>query len=89
MDNDGEFDDGSGVTIIPASPTAGTFTVGLRVTDEDGSHDISNTIVTILPEQVIPKVPLETIAASAAMIIALVAYVIRPKWRRTQLHTIP
>jgi hypothetical protein len=35
-----------------------------------------------LPESVIPEVPLGTIMASAAMIIALVAYVTMPKWRR-------
>ena len=38
--------------------------------------------------QVIPEVPLGTIMASAAMIIALVAYVARPKWRRKREYVI-
>lgn len=36
------------------------------------------------PAHVIPEVPLGTIVASAAMIIALAAYVAVPKWRRKQ-----
>ena len=35
---------------------------------------------------VIPEVPLGTIMASAAMIIALLAYVARPKWRRKRKY---
>ncbi len=42
-----------------------------------------------LPTGVIPEVPLGTIMISAAMIIALVAYVAKPKWRRKQTYATP
>jgi len=42
-----------------------------------------------LPQQVIPEVPLGTIVASAAMIIALVAYLTVPKFRKRQISINP
>jgi len=38
------------------------------------------------PHSVIPEVPLGTIMASAAIIIALTAYIAVPKWRRKRQH---
>jgi len=66
--------------------TPGTYTVTLRITDHDGFMDTATDEKIITPEDgfVIPEVPLGTIMASAAMIIALVAYVALPKWRRKQ-----
>jgi hypothetical protein len=46
----------------------------------DGDNEIYLCI--IVPDFVIPEVPLGAVMASVAMIIALVAYVARPKWRR-------
>lgn len=42
-----------------------------------------------VPHDVIPEVPLGTIIASAAMIIALVAYVAVPKFRKKQININP
>ncbi len=42
-----------------------------------------------VPTTVIPEVPLGTIMASAAMIIALVAYITVPKWRRKRAYVSP
>jgi len=42
-----------------------------------------------MPHGVIPEVPLGTIIASAAMIIALVTYVVMPKFRKKQININP
>ncbi len=47
LDNDGQFDDASGVTASFSSASNGTFTVGLRVTDDDGATDSDTATVTV------------------------------------------
>ena len=47
LDNDGQYDDGTGATASFAAATAGTFTVGLRVTDDDGATDTDTATVTV------------------------------------------
>jgi len=47
LDNDGQFDDATGATANFAATTAGTFTVGLRVTDDDSATDVDTTTVDI------------------------------------------
>jgi YD repeat-containing protein len=45
LDNDGAYDDGSAATAARSFPKAGTYTVGLRVTDDSGtSTTISHTV---------------------------------------------
>ena len=45
------------------------------------------TYVHVLPQQVIPEVPLGTIAAGSMMIVTLVAYILVPRFReRTRTH---
>jgi hypothetical protein len=47
LDNDGAFDDASGVTAIFNSASNGVFTIGLRVTDADAASATDTTTVTI------------------------------------------
>lgn len=47
LDNDGQFDDATGVNPEVTFPTAGTFTVGLKVTDDSGSTDTDTAEVTV------------------------------------------
>lgn len=46
-------------------------------------------VTTTVPKSVIPEVPLGTIVASASMIIALVAYVAMPRFRKKQININP
>jgi hypothetical protein len=47
LDNDGEFDDASGETVLWSWSSAGTYTISLRVRDEFGLKDTDTEIVTI------------------------------------------
>jgi hypothetical protein len=49
LDQDGEYDDASGVTSTTSFTRAGTFTIGLRVTDDGGLSDIDTASATIHP----------------------------------------
>jgi hypothetical protein len=54
LDNNGEYDDASGITTDVAFSDNGTYTVGLRVTDDDGAYDSTTTSVTV--DNVAPNV---------------------------------
>ena len=47
LDNDGQYDDATGVNATFSSLTAGTFTVGVKVTDDDGAWDTDTATVTV------------------------------------------
>jgi len=83
-DGDGTYDQStSSPTQVSYTYSApGTYTVTLRVTDNDGLTDTATATKNITPTGVIPEVPLGTIMASAAMIIALVGYFAIPKFRK-------
>ena len=48
MDNDGQYDDAIGITTTVVFDDNGTYTVAVRVTDDDGSMDIATLFITIL-----------------------------------------
>lgn len=79
--------DGDGIAscnlLIPVDTDyLGTWTVTATV-DVAGDSCIDTMTFEVNPiQQVVPEVPLGTIISSAAMIIALVAYVAVPKWTR-------
>jgi spore coat protein CotH len=56
LDNDGQYDDASGVTATFNAATAGTFTVGLQVTDDDGATSVDTATVTVTVDPVTPVV---------------------------------
>jgi len=47
LDNDGAYDDATGVNPTFAAAGSGVFTIGLRVTDADGASNIDSTTVTL------------------------------------------
>ena len=49
LDNDGQYDDATGVTATFNSATAGTYTVGVLVTDDDDASDTDTATVTVNP----------------------------------------
>ena len=74
LDNDGEFDDATGVTATVAFWSTGTYVVGLRVTDEYGDADMDVAIVTITEANGVPEFPLTLpvlTSLAAALYLAL------------------
>ncbi len=61
LDNDGEFDDATGVITEVVFGDNGTFTVGLRVTDDQGASDTDTAQVMV--KNVRPSVSLDTSSA--------------------------
>ncbi len=49
LDNDGQYDDASGVTVTTSFNQSGAHTIGLRVIDEGGLSDTDTATVTVLP----------------------------------------
>ena len=47
LDNDGQYDDATGVTTSVSYPDDGQFTVGLKVTDDDGDYSTASAVVTV------------------------------------------
>jgi PKD repeat protein len=48
FDNDGEFDDATGITTMISFATSETYTVGLRVTDDAGSTNSNTAQITVI-----------------------------------------
>ena len=69
----------------------GTDIIEARFVNSQGDTVTSNQVTKEWTriDQVIPEVPLGTIVASAAMVIALVAYATKSKWRSKQEHFNP
>jgi YD repeat-containing protein len=47
LDNDGQFDDGTGVTASRTFTKAGTYTIRLQATDTDGMSSVASQVVTV------------------------------------------
>jgi len=47
LDNDGQFDDASGLTAARSFDSAGSYTVRLQVTDNGGAASVTNRVVTV------------------------------------------
>jgi hypothetical protein len=78
----------SPIVVSKSYMSPGTYTVTLRVTDNDGLSNTSKAVITITPNLVIPEVPLGTLAALASTIFALAAYASIPRYRRKRQHCI-
>lgn len=57
LDGDGAFDDAAGPTATQAFAAAGTYTVGLRVVDDDGVAAFAVQRLDVLPRPVAPGAP--------------------------------
>jgi len=73
LDNDGQYDDATGAIAAFNATTAGTFTVGLRVTDDDGAQDTATATVTVeAPPNVAPTAeaggPYESVVGNVIML---------------------
>jgi len=49
LNNDGQYDDASGVTVTTTFSLPGTYTVGLLVTDDSGLSSMDTVTITVLP----------------------------------------
>ena len=61
LDNDGEYDDATGVTVSLVFGDNGSFTVGLQVTDAFGESDTDDAQVAV--NNVLPSLTLDTLSA--------------------------
>jgi uncharacterized repeat protein (TIGR01451 family) len=57
LDNDGQYDDGTGKTVSKSWTTPGTYTIGLKVTDDRGTEDTDTAQVTIEEQNTAPNAP--------------------------------
>jgi PKD repeat protein len=57
LDGDGGYDDATGEAASTAFPAAGTHTVGLQVTDNDGETDSAQQAITVIAPTVPPPPP--------------------------------
>lgn len=82
-ESDGLYDENtnSSMTVSYTYLALGTYKVTLRVIDDDGLGNTTSVEIKVLPQNVVPEVPLGTVAASALMITALVAYFFRSRRR--------
>ncbi len=72
LDNDGQFDDGTGATAVFTYSTAGVFTPRLRVTDSGGLTDIKAATITTsgVPPVATIQAPSATLAWSVGQVIS-------------------
>ncbi len=62
----------------------GLYNVTLRVTDNDGLIGSATATMTVTLNNVVPEIPLGTIGASIAILIAIGAYFVLPRTRKGQ-----
>ena len=83
-DNDGIYEHSTNLseTLTHTYMEPGTFNVTLKVTDNHELPDTGTKSLIVTLNNVVPEVPLGTVLATAAMILALVGYVAIPKIRK-------
>jgi PKD repeat protein len=66
LDNDGGFDDGTGVTALASFPAAGVYTLGLMVTDRHGASSATRVNVTVAnrPPELLASAAVVRVSAS-------------------------
>jgi hypothetical protein len=67
---------------VPHDTIPGVYIFHIIADSDGASYGEQEVTITVIPGNVIPEVPLGTIAASTAMIIALVGYATIPKFRK-------
>ncbi|TWU32194.1 CotH kinase family protein [Novipirellula artificiosorum] len=67
LDNDGQYDDATGVTATFDATTAGVFTVGLQVTDDDGATSTDTAMITV--DAVVPAAGLRVTPSDGTTLV--------------------
>ena len=60
LDDDGAFDDATGLAARRGFTAAGSYRIAVRVTDDDGATDIESRLVTVLPDPGKGPTPIST-----------------------------
>ena len=87
-ESDGLYDETANSSVVTSHTymALGTYEVTLRVIDNDGLGNTTSTEIKVMPQNVIPEVPLGTIAASALMATAIIGYFAYSRKRRMSEH---
>jgi plastocyanin len=69
LDDDGEFDDGTGAQVTRTYPTPGTRSVGLRVTDDDGAESVQRRVVQVHDDNLAPRAVIRSAAGDGTLVL--------------------
>jgi PKD repeat protein len=69
LDDDGDYDDGTGAEVTRTYPTSGTRSVGLQVTDDDGAQSIQRRMVDVHDANLLPRAVIGSAAGDGTLVL--------------------